>query len=62
MEYQRILGRLTDDGRTAVATAVRLFNGYGEQLGVSANYGRKVKATGTPAPSLDEVRRRAANY
>ncbi len=42
-EYQKLLASLTDDGRAAVSTAVRLFNGYAGQLGCKPDYGRSVK-------------------
>jgi hypothetical protein len=64
-EYRKILGTLDDDGRMAVASAVRLFNGYAAQVGGTATVGRQPKKQ-TLVPqlvkrlSLDDVRRRAA--
>ena len=61
-EYQRLLGSLDDNGRAAVADAMRLFNHYGTQVesskgaGLTPSTGRKSPMRmGTPF-SLDRVR------
>jgi hypothetical protein len=66
-EYRKILGTLDDDGRMAVASAVRLFNGYAAQVGGTATVGKQPKKqTLVPklvkAPGLDEIRRRAVAF
>lgn len=61
LEYHRILNSLDEDGRQAVSTAMRLFNGYVSQLGLKPDFGRQQVTTGR-APSLQEVRRMAASY
>ncbi len=60
-EYMRLLRTLDDDGRTAVSSAVRLFNGYAEQIGGKGSVGKAKKST-AKAFSLDDVRRRAAAF
>jgi hypothetical protein len=64
-EYQKLLMAMTEDGREAVATAVRLFNSYAEQIGATGTFGRKTEAGAfklPQPPSLEELRRRAASY
>ena len=62
-EYQKLLRNLDDNGRVAVSTAIRLINGYSEQIGVKATVGREPRKPAvvkplTP-PTLSEIRKRA---
>lgn len=68
-EYRRILGALTDDGKVAVSTALRLYNGYAAQIGLKEDFGRAGRSqtdltkladlTPRGSISLDDVRKRA---
>ena len=60
LEVARMMGSLDDDDRQAVHGALHLFNAYGEQIGVKADFGRTPKPTTLSSITLDEARRRAA--
>jgi len=64
-EYRRMLMSMSELGRDSVASAIRLFNHYGEQIGVKPNLGRKEKKTSLfdvtrQKPTLNDLRRQAA--
>jgi hypothetical protein len=58
LEVTRILSTLNDNDRASVIGALRLFNAYGEQIGVKADTGRAQPSA--RAVSLQEARRRMA--
>jgi hypothetical protein len=61
LEVMRIMASLPDDGRMAVGTALRLFNGYAGQIGARADYGREAKVSAGRPSTLDDARRAAVN-
>ncbi len=62
-EYRKALNVMDEQGRVAVASSIRLFNAYGEQLGVKSHEGRKAKPkTAAPNYSLGDLRARATAF
>ncbi len=68
VEYRRMLATMTDTGRESVASALRLYAHYGEQIGVKASLGKKPANKPTMLPqlpkvvTLDDLRKQAVSY